>query len=91
MMSTIPVAMMATTAVWTDIVTMLAGWRILPPVYDAEADQDGDQGDEHAEQAEIDLRGREHAPHGQAPGASCRLRCGAGQVSHAAASDPGVE
>ena len=56
MTSTMPVAMIATTAVWTERVMMFAGVRIRAAGHDAEADPDGGQRDEHAEQAQIDLR-----------------------------------
>ena len=61
MTSTIPVAMIATTAVWTESVTMLVGVRILAAGDDAEAEQDGRQRHQHAEQAQVDLGRREQA------------------------------
>ena len=60
MTRTMPVAMIATTAVWTDSVTMLVGWMQRPAaVTMPKPIRIDDQGDEHAEQPEIDLRLRE--------------------------------
>ena len=67
MISTMPVAMMATTVVWTPSVTRLGAARILPLGGDPEADPDGGQGDEHPEQAKVDLRRREQSPQSDCP------------------------
>ena len=59
MTRTMPVAMIAMPDAWTAIVTMLVGWMSLPPLRMLNVEQDDDEGDEHAEQAKVDLRLRE--------------------------------
>ena len=52
--------MMATTVVWTESVTV-PGARNLPPVTMPKPIQMAAKGDQHAEQAKVDLRRRDHA------------------------------
>ena len=56
MTRTMPVAMIATPVAWTASVTMLVGWKNLPPLRMLKVSRITAQGDEHAEQTEIDLR-----------------------------------
>ena len=59
MTRTIPVAMIATPVAWTASVTMFVGWKNLPPLRMLNVSRISAEGEEHAEQAEIDLRLRE--------------------------------
>ena len=69
MTRTMPVAMIAMPAAWTAIVIMLVGWMSLPPLRMLNVEQDHDERDEHAEQAEVDLRlGEQAAERGRAGG-----------------------
>ena len=61
MTRTMPVAMIAMPDAWTASVTMLVGWKSLPPLRMLKVSRITAEGDEHAEQAEIDLRLREQA------------------------------
>ena len=64
MTRTIPVAMIAMPVAWTASVTMLVGWKNLPPLRMLKVEQDQPERQEHAEQTEIDLRLRRrgHGP-----------------------------
>ena len=80
MTSTMPVAMIATGATWTENVTMLVGVRILPPVTMPKPMQDASQREEHAEEAQVDLSRCKEAAHRRArspwsPGQVWRRRC----------------
>ena len=68
MTRTMPVAMIAMPAAWTAIVIMLVGWMSVPPLRMLNVTQDEDEGDEHAEQPEVDLRLREKATYRGASG-----------------------
>ena len=59
MISTMPVAMIATAAVWTDRFHRLRGDRNRPPEQMWKHDPDDDEGCDHAEQARVDLRSRD--------------------------------
>ena len=59
MTSTMPVAMIAMPHAWTAIVIMFAGLDQLAAAPDVEDEQDQAERDEHAEQAEVDLRLRD--------------------------------
>ena len=61
--------MIATPAAWTASVTMFVGWKNLPPLRMLKSSRISREGDEHAEQAEIDLRlGEQAADRGRAGG-----------------------
>ena len=86
MTRTMPVAMIAMPAAWTAIVIMLVGWMSVPPLRMLNVNEDHDEGDEHAEQPEVDLRLREQAAD-RRPRGWLRLgltwkRCYIGHVRH---------
>ena len=72
MISTMPVAMMAIEALWTERFQRLRAVRKSPPDTDVEADPDDGQRGDHAEQAEVDL--------GRRPEPAPRRRLAAGPV-----------
>ena len=69
MTSTMPVAMIAIPAACTASVVMLPGAISLPPLI-VEDEQDHREGDQHPEQAEVDLRLGEHSAHRRTGGGS---------------------
>ena len=89
MTSTMPVAMMATTVVWTESVTMLAGARILPPVTMPKPIRMAARATSMPKRRRsISVAASIVAARGPAA-ALDRLWCGAGHVSHGLPSDPG--
>ena len=84
MTRTMPVAMIATPVAWTASVTMLVGWRNLPPLRMLNVSRISAEGDEHAEQPEVDLRLREQTAHRGPSGrlGLTRNRCRVRHVRH---------
>ena len=91
MTRTIPVAMIAMPVAWTASVTMLVGWKNLPPLRMLKVSRMTRERDEHAEQAEIDLRlGEQATDRGPRGGLGLTgYRCRVGHVRHDGPPGPG--